>query len=52
MFHLKKILKRYVITKLDKNIVKFGAEKILSTFVSCTKRPFEGQKISCTKLVP
>ena len=32
-------------------VVKFKAEKILCTFLSCTKHLFEGHKISCTKSI-
>ena len=32
-------------------IVKSKAEKVLCTFVSCTKHPIEGHEILCTKTV-
>ena len=32
-------------------IIKFRAEKILSTFLSYIKPPFEGRKISCTETI-
>ena len=32
-------------------IVKSKAEKVLCTFVSCTKHPIEGHEILCTKIV-
>ena len=55
IFHLKGILKMLRYYKWKKGliqiIVKFWAEKPLYTFLSCTKHPFEGHKISCTKTI-
>ena len=36
---------------LIKVIIKFNVEKVLGTFVSYTKDPFEGCKISFTKMI-
>ena len=50
IFHLKRIKVVLLHVKgLIKTIAKFKAEKILLTFVSQTKHPFEGHKILYTK---
>ena len=44
-YSIEKLLVLLQVKALIKIIFKFMAEKILRTFVSCTKHPFEGHKI-------
>ena len=43
------MLKKLLLQGFKKIIVKFRAEKILCTFVSCTKHPFEGDTKYCAE---
>ena len=43
------MLKKLLLQGFKRIIAKFRAEKILCTFVSCTKHPFEGDTKYCAE---